>query len=394
VIDETLQNRSTAGRSTAELRGGRGLGLSKTRNQRHRVLHVAERTKATSREKSMKGEKMNEVRWGIIGCGDVTEVKSGPAFQRIPHSRVVAVMRRNGTRARDYAVRHAVPRWYDQAEALLTDPAVNAVYVATPPSSHEEYVVRAAAAGKPVLVEKPMGRTHEECLRMISACERARVPLFVAYYRRSLPAFLRVKALLDDGAIGELRCVNIRLLQSPSPADLHPENLPWRVQPEVGGGGYFVDLASHQFDFLDFLFGAVLSANGSAANRAGLYPAEDVVAADFAFVSGVCGAGLWCFDVPETAREDVIHIFGNKGVLSFSTFGKTPVVLTRGAERFEFADQYPDHIHEPFVASVVGALLRGSECPSTGVSAARTNWVLDQILRRYRQDFLPGNQLD
>ncbi len=153
---------------------------------------------------------------------------------------------RCGTGCRDGMIR---------AEALLTDPDVNAVYVATPPSSHEEYVVRAAAAGKPVLVEKPMGRTHQECLRMIAACERARIPLYVAYYRRSLPAFLRVKALLDDGAVGELRCVSIRLLQPPSSADLDPGNLPWRVRPEISGGGYFVDLASHQFDFLDFLFG-------------------------------------------------------------------------------------------------------------------------------------------
>jgi predicted dehydrogenase len=164
--------------------------------------------------------------------------------------------------------------------------------------------------------------------------------------------------------------------------------------PEISGGGYFVDLASHQFDILDFLFGAVVSAHGSAANRAGLYPAEDVVTADFAFASGVCGAGLWCFDAVETSREDVIHIFGSKGQLSFSTFGKTPVVLIRGGERFEFLDEYPDHIHEPYIASVVGALLRGSECPSTGVSAARTNWVIDQVLRQYRRDHLPGIRRD
>ena len=340
----------------------------------------------------MENERMDEVRWGIIGCGDVTEVKSGPAFQQIPHSRVVAVMRRGGAKARDYAMRHGVPRWYDAAEALLTDPEVNAVYVATPPSSHEEYVVRAAAAGKPVLVEKPMGRTHEECLRMIAACEQARVPLYVAYYRRSLPAFLRVKALLDDGAVGELRCVNIRLLQPPSSGDADAGNLPWRVQPGISGGGYFVDLASHQFDFLDFLFGAVVSAHGSATNRAGLYPAEDVVAADFAFVSGVCGAGLWCFDVAETSREDVIHIVGSKGDLSFSTFGKTPVVLKHGAGRLEFAEEYPAHIHQPFIAAVVGALLHGTECPSTGVSAARTNWVIDQILHQYRHTCLAGDQ--
>jgi len=332
---------------------------------------------------------LDEVRWGIIGCGDVTEVKSGPAFQRVPHSRLVAVMRRDGARARDYANRHGVPKWYDQADALLCDPEVDAVYVATPPSTHEEYVTRAAEAGKPVLVEKPMGRTHEECRRMIAVCEEARVPLYVAYYRRALPAFLRIKALMEEGAIGDVRCVTLRLLQPPYPDDLKTGTLRWRVRPEISGGGYFVDLASHQFDFLDFLFGPVVSAHGNAANRAGRYPAEDVVAADFAFASGVCGTGLWCFDAPEPSHEDSVHIVGNKGVLTFSTFAKDPVVLMRGTERLEFRDEYPAHIHEPLVTSVVEALLGRGVCPSTGVSAARTNWVIDRILLHYRKDH-PG----
>lgn len=332
----------------------------------------------------MKQKHMDEVRWGIIGCGDVTEVKSGPALRRVPNSRLVAVMRRDGALARDYAARHQVARWYDEAGALLDDPEVNAVYVATPPSTHEEYVLRAAAAGKPVLVEKPMGRTHAECLRMIAACERAGVPLFVAYYRRSLPAYVRVKRLLEEGAVGDLRCVAIRLLQPASAEDRSRTSLPWRVRPDISGGGYFMDLASHQFDLLDFLVGPITSVHGSAANRAGLYPAEDVVAAEFAFASGVCGTGLWCFDVPEAAREDVIQMWGSSGSLTFSAFSRTPVVLSRGNERAEFTDEYPSHIHEPFIASVVGALVRGVECPSTGVSGARTNLVMDQILSAYR----------
>jgi len=335
---------------------------------------------------------MDNVRWGIIGCGDVTEVKSGPAFQRVPQSSLVAVMRRDGAKARDYATRHGVPKWYDRADALLADPDVNAVYVATPPSSHEEFVLRAVEAGKPVLVEKPMGRTHAECLRMNAACARANVPLFVAYYRRALPAFLRVKSLLEEGAIGEPRCVSVRLLQPPYPDDLKTGALRWRVRPEVSGGGYFVDLASHQFDVLDFLLGPVASVQGSAANLAGRYPAEDVVTANFAFASGVCGAGLWCFDVPDTAREDAMHIIGSKGRLAFSTFARDPVVLTRGTERLEFRDEYPAHIHEPLIATVVGALLGRGACPSTGVSAARTNRVLDQVLRQYRKDHPSGDR--
>jgi predicted dehydrogenase len=188
---------------------------------------------------------MDKVQWGIIGCGDVTEVKSGPALYKIKGSSLVAVMRRDGKKAEDYAWRHNVPRWYDDADKLINDPDVNAVYIATPPGSHAEYTIRVAAAGKPVYVEKPMARSFAECRQMLAACERAGVPLWVAYYRRGLPNHLKVKELIDSGAIGEIRLVNIRLYYSP---DWHPvadsKNLPWRVDPQIAGGGFFLDLAS------------------------------------------------------------------------------------------------------------------------------------------------------
>ena len=152
---------------------------------------------------------MDTVRWGIIGCGNVTEVKSGPGFQKARDSSLVAVMRRNGDLAKDYAQRHSVPKWYDDAQALIDDPDVNAIYIATPPSSHKVYTIMAAQAGKPVYVEKPMALNFAECQEMIGACQEAAVPLFVAYYRRSLARFLKIKELLDAGAIGEVRFVSI-----------------------------------------------------------------------------------------------------------------------------------------------------------------------------------------
>ena len=158
---------------------------------------------------------MDQVRWGIIGCGSVTEVKSGPALYKAEGSSLVAVMRRQGALAEAYARRHGVPCWYDDAQALIDDPSVNAVYVATPPSTHCEYTQRAAQAGKPVYVEKPMARTHAECQAMIAACREAGVPLFVAYYRRMLPRFRKIKALIDEGAIGEVRTVSVTLYQHP-----------------------------------------------------------------------------------------------------------------------------------------------------------------------------------
>ena len=131
------------------------------------------------------------IKWGFIGCGEVTEKKSGPAFNKVPGSSVVAVMSRNADRAKSYATRHGIARWYDDAQALLDDPEVNAVYIATPPSSHATYAIMAMKSGKPVYVEKPLAATYEECLRVNRVSRETGVPCFVAYYRRYLPYFQR-----------------------------------------------------------------------------------------------------------------------------------------------------------------------------------------------------------
>jgi predicted dehydrogenase len=327
---------------------------------------------------------MQQIKWGMIGCGAVTEVKSGPAFYKCKGSSLVAVMRRNADKARDYASRHGVARWYDDADKLIADPDVDAVYIATPPDSHCPYTLQVAAAGKPIYVEKPMGRNHAECTKMIDACEKAGVPLFVAYYRRALPNHVKVKRLVDSGAIGDVRFVNIRLYWPTNwQLDLSKE-LPWRVDPEIAGGGYFFDLASHTFDFLDFVLGPVTEATGSVANQTNLYPAEDIVAANFEFASGVLGSGVWCFSVDESSSTEVIEIVGSKGRITFHSFGPGPVRLETAAGTQEFEPEMPEHVHQPLVQTVVDELLGRGKCPSTGISGARSNWILDEIVRDWR----------
>jgi predicted dehydrogenase len=322
---------------------------------------------------------MSPVRWGIIGCGAVTEVKSGPAFVKAEGSALVAVMRRTAHLAEDYARRHGVPRWYADAEALVRDPEVDAVYVATPPVGHLDGVCLAARHGKPVYVEKPMARTHEECLAMIDACRQAGVPLFTAYYRRMLPRFVKVKALVDAGAIGDVRVVSIRLSRRHVPTS---GALPWRVVPEVAGGGLFVDLASHTLDLLDHVLGPIAEAQGGAANQGGFYAAEDIVTASLAFASGAKGTGLWCFTADRD--EDVVEIIGSTGRLTFSTFDERPVLLIRGGEAKEFVIPHPPHVQQPLIQSIVDQLRGQGPCVSTGESGARTNRVMDALLAGYR----------
>ncbi len=324
---------------------------------------------------------MKTIRWGIVGCGNVTEVKSGPALQKARHSSLVAVMRRSGELAKDYAQRHGVPAWYDNGAALIHDPRVDAVYVATPPSSHKEYTIMAAQAGKPVYVEKPMALNSDECVAMIAACALAAVPLFVAYYRRRLERFLKIKELLEGNVIGAVRYVAITFQQRARFTNLQSDALPWRVQPQLAGGGLFVDLASHQLDFLDYVLGPIRSVHGFAASQAGHYPAEDIVSGSFVFKSGVHGMGTWCFTAFD--ELDRTEIVGSKGKITYSTFDDSPIVLTTAEEQQEFAIGYPEHIQQPLIQSVVDALNGTGECPSTGESAARTSWVMEQMLASY-----------
>ena len=320
------------------------------------------------------------VRWGIVGCGAVTEVKSGPAFAKVADSSLVAVMRRDGEKARDYAARHGVPRWYDDAAALIADPGVDAVYVATPPASHREYALMAIAAGKPVYVEKPMALDHDECRDIVAAAEAANVPVFVAYYRRMLPRFRRIASLLAEGAIGTPRIVNVLLHHPLEDRYRDPANLPWTVRPELSGGGIFVDIGCHTLDILDFLLGPIADARGMTANQMGAYPAEDTVAMAFRFESGVLGTGLWNFGADR--REDRVEIVGDRGRLVFATFGDGPIVLDAGERRESIRIANPEHIQQPLIETIVAELTGRGTCPSTARTGARTSWVMDRVLKQ------------
>lgn len=320
-----------------------------------------------------------KIRWGIIGCGDVTEVKSGPGFQKAEASELVAVMRRNKNLAQDFAERHNVPKWYGDASELINDPDIDAVYIATPPSSHKKYVLDVARTGKPVYVEKPMALNYKECLEMVEFCSNVNVPLFVAYYRRALPRFLKIKSIIEEKVIGEIRCVNVRLRQKPGEKDLlQIDN--WRTNPSIAGCGYFCDMASHTIDLLQFLLGEINDAFGFVGNQQKLYDAEDIISASFIFESGIQGTGSWCFN---TSQEiDETEIVGSKGRIVFPTFKLSPTIV----EANELIEHYdipnPMHIAQPLIQTIVDELRGIGNCPSTGRTGASASRVMDKILGR------------
>lgn len=325
----------------------------------------------------------NTINWGILGVGDVCEVKSGPAFYKIEHSKLVAVMRRNAEKAADYAHRHKVPKWYSTASELINDPDIDAIYIATPPDSHASLAIEAMKAGKPVYVEKPMAKNYSECMEMLKVSEETGMPLWVAYYRRALPAFLKAKELVDSGTIGKPLLVNIKLYKKAEERNQSKDEMNWRISPDISGAGHFFDLASHQLDYLDFVLGKISNVEGIAVNLGGLYPAEDTVSGTWKHETGVLGNGSWCFVVDKNSEEDYIQIIGDKGEIRLSCFshGALKLKAQKGTEEYRFEN--PKHISQNLVQQVVDELHDVGKCVSTGKSAARTSWVLDEFVKKY-----------
>lgn len=323
---------------------------------------------------------MKLINWGFIGCGEVTERKSGPAFNEVEGSHIEAVMSRTEGRARSYAERHGVKKWYTDAQKLIDDPEVNAIYVATPPSSHATFAIMAMRAGKPVYVEKPLAATYDDCIRVNYVSEQTGVPCYVAYYRRYLPYFQKVKDIIDRGTLGTITNVNIRFSVPPRDEDLNHEHLPWRVKPDIAGGGYFYDLAAHQLDLLQYFFGIIVKAHGYCTNRAHLYEAEDTVGACFRFEDGLVGSGSWCFVGHKSAQEDIIEIVGDKGMVVFSVFNYDPILLMTSEGTTSIVVKNPSFVQLPLIRSVIEDLQGFGLCTCNSVTATPVNWVMDRIL--------------
>ncbi len=321
---------------------------------------------------------MKVVRWGMIGCGSVAERKSGPAFYKAPGSALVAVMGRRREAVQDYAARHGIERFYTDVESLIADPEVDAVYIATPPDSHHAYSLLVAAAGKHCCVEKPMALNVRQSQQMQQVFANAGLHLFVSYYRRSLPRFQQVRQWLQEGRIGEVRHLTWTLTKAPSPAD-QSGSANWRTDPKVAGGGYFVDLASHGLDLFQYLLGDIVEVAGFTARQAGLYAAEDAVSASWRFAGGALGMSCWNFVADR--REDRVELIGSQGRISFSVFDEHPVQLQTN-ETLSLHIDHPEHIQWHHVLGMNAHIRGDSLHPATADQALKTDWVMDQILKR------------
>jgi predicted dehydrogenase len=317
------------------------------------------------------------VRWGIIGCGDVTEVKSGPAYQKTEGFELVAVMRRDEVKLRDYANRHGIKKYYTSADALIHDDHIDAIYIATPPDSHLFYALKVAEAGKPCCIEKPLAPSYRESSLIYKAFEKKDIPLFVAYYRRSLPRFTQIKYWLSENKIGEIRHISWHLSQPPNAVDLSGE-YNWRTDPMVAPGGYFDDLASHGLDLFTYFLGNIQEVSGLSLNQQGLYTAKDAISAYWLHKGDITGVGVWNFGIEPMDR---VEIYGSKGKIQFSVFAEGPLMLEKEGEKTELFIEHPIHVQMPHVNNMKKHLFEKDFLhPSLGHTAVHTSWVMDQIL--------------
>ncbi len=326
---------------------------------------------------------MDRIRWGIIGCGNVTEVKSGPAFNKVPHSTLMAAMRRDEGLLKDYAMRHKVPYTFSNASELIHHPEIDAIYIATPPEVHEAYAIEALKANKFVYVEKPMATTVAACEQMQKVATELNGKLVVAHYRRALPLFLKVKELLEQHAIGKVTEVKIVMYKKADAKSAYENN--WRVNKAKAGGGFFYDLAPHQLDLVFYFFGKALHYQGQASNKAGLYLVEDTVQGTMQLENEIQFTGDWCFAIDQHEPEkDLFIIKGSEGSIQFSVFGHT-IHLEKGNQKETIQFDPPLHVQQNLIEKVVTFFLGKRENPCSAEDALQSMRVMEAFVYGHKK---------
>jgi predicted dehydrogenase len=314
-----------------------------------------------------------DVRWGLIGCGDIAEKRVAPALRDSPGSRLVAVARAHAERAAEFAARHGATRSYADWRALLRDPEIDAVYVATPVGLHAEQAVAAAEAGKHVLCEKPMALSVSDCERMIAAARRHEVRLGVAYYRHHYPAVRRIAELLASGEIGRPVLANVQVFEMFDVPPDHPRA--WFLRKAEAGGGPLFDFGCHRIEVLLDLLGPIASVHGFPANvRFRERDVEDTCAVHLAFQGGARAL----LAVTHATREarDTFELYGTEGSVHVPVLNKGVLRIVAGDGAREETHAPHANLHQPLVEDFIAAVREGRPPAVTGEIGREVNRII------------------
>jgi predicted dehydrogenase len=324
---------------------------------------------------------MKKIKWGLIGTGSVTEVKSGPGLYKIENSELVGVYNRTHEKALDYASRHGINTVYQDVSEMLLNDEIDVVYIATPPVSHKEYAVRVLRNNKIPYIEKPVTMTYEEALEIKRVANKVKLPVYVAFYRRGLEKFIKIKQLLDEHKIGNIKAVHVTQTARVTDEYLDRNHLPWRVKPEISGGGLFMDIGSHVLDTLQMFFGKFESMSGYAMNTGGYYDAEDTVVASFKFKNDIVGTGEWCFVADEFKNE--VTIIGDKGRIIYDSMSAKSFTLIVDGVKEDYHFEKPEHIAMPYEQTVIDELLDIKKSYASFDEAINLVEMMEQVLKSY-----------
>jgi predicted dehydrogenase len=289
-------------------------------------------------------------------------------------------MRRDIEKAKDYAYRHKVPRFYTSAEELINDEEVNAIYIATPPSSHEQYTEMALKAGKPVYVEKPVSLNVKSVIRMLEMEKKYATKVSVAHYRRALPLFQKIKQLVADKTIGSIKEVQLSLVQPPQTKLITQTTDNWRTNPAVSGGGLFHDLSPHQLDILYWLFREPEKVVVHASSKTNDAVIADNVKVQAMFASNIQFSGNWSFDAVPDDAEEVCIITGDKGIIEFSFFRGSNIVVTIDGKQQHVVVDAPVTIQHPHIEQVVKFFSGEAENPCSLQDALITMRIIEKAV--------------
>ena len=305
--------------------------------------------------------------WLVIGIGDITTKRVLPAILAEPRSSLRGIVSRNPKKVERYGVK----AWTDLAEALR-DPAIDAVYVATPVFLHAPHTIASLRAGKHTLCEKPVAMNYAQAREMARVARETGKTLGIAYYRRMYPKLHRARQLLAEGAIGPPVLAQINCHDWFNDED---GKRSWLLDPRQAGAGPLYDIASHRIDVLNFLFGVPRKVCGQLSNTVHKTAVEDSATLLIEYESGVRGI----VDVRWHSRisRDEFRIAGVDGELELSPLNGPALVHPGGRE------ELPPHpnLHYPCVENFVSAVLDGAPLHASADSSIWTDWVTEQVLR-------------
>jgi len=317
---------------------------------------------------------MSQLRWGIIGCGDVARKRVAGAIQADPDSSLLAACRRNRDKLDQFCADFKVENAYTNAADLIDNNDIDAVYIATPVHEHLHQTLLAARTGKHVLIEKPMAMTVDECDQMVDECAKQVVTLGVAYYRRFYPVVDRIRELIESGEIGVPMAASV---VTGTPFGSEPEEDGyWRGDPQQAGGGSLMDIGSHRLNLLVDLFGSVRSVKGHCNSIAKAYQSEDVAAVSVQFRSNVV-ANLTClFGTP--ADPDEFTVIGTNGRLTSRPLNDGRLEIQIGSEVRTESHPPADNFNSPLIADFVAAVTTKRKPKVTGEEGRETNEVIER----------------